>query len=101
MAKRCDPTCREGKAGTKKSSGRRRLSAAERQRRKAKADRGYYERYRSGCGVTAYLDSPEQKQAVIEKLRPLGLTMSHAIYTLLKAVAEGRIVLTAPPRKPE
>lgn len=101
MTKRCESTCRKGKACAKKRSGRSRLSDAERRRCTGEADRRYYERYRSGCGVTAYLDSPEQKNAVIEKLRPLGLTMSHAIYTLLNAVAEGRIVLMAPPRKPE
>lgn len=101
MLNPCEQTHRKGKAGTKKPSGRSRLSAAERRRRKGQADRRYYERYRSGCGVTAYLDSPEQKNAVIEKLRPLGLTMSHAIYTLLTAVAEGRIVLKPTPRKPE
>lgn len=94
MLNQCEQTRRKGKAGTKKPSGRSHLSAAERRRRKGQADRRYYERYRSGCAVTAYLDSPEQKKAVIEKLRPLGLTMSHAIYTLLKGVAEGRIVLT-------
>jgi len=101
MSNKCEPTRLKGKAGTRKPGGRSRLSAAQRRRRKAEADRRYYERYRSGCAVTAYLDSPEQKKAVIEKLRPLGLTMSHAIYTLLKAVAEGHIVLTPPPRKPE
>ena len=101
MAKRCELIYRKGKAGTKKPSARRRLSAAERKRRKAEADRRYYERYLSGSGVTAYLYSPELKKAVIDKLRPLGLTMSQAIYTLLKMVADGRIVLKAPPRKPE
>ena len=101
MSKGRESTNRKAKSGEKKTSGRTRLSAAQRRRRKGEADRRYYERYRSGCGVTAYLDSPEQKEAVIEKLRPLGLTMSQAIYTLLIRVAEGRIVLTAPPRKPE
>lgn len=82
MSNPSEPTRPKRKAGKKKSSGRSRLSAAERRRRKGQADRRYYERYRSGCVVTAYLDSPEQKKAVMEKLRPLGLTMSRAIYTL-------------------
>ena len=97
MAKRCEPTCREGKAGTKKPRARRRLSAADRQRRKAKADRRYYERCRSGCGVTAYLESPEVKKALIRRLQPLGLTVSQAINTLLTAVAEGRLTLHPTP----
>lgn len=89
------------KAGTRKPGGRSRLSAAERRRRKAEADRRYYERHRSGSGVTAYLYSPELKETVMEKLRPLGVTMSQAINTLLKLLADGRIVLTPPPRKLE
>jgi hypothetical protein len=101
MSNPCEPTRPKGKAGTRKPGGSSRLSAAERRRRKAEADRRYYERYRSGCGVTAYLYSPELKKAVTEKLRPLGVTMSQAIYTLLEMLAEGRIVLTALPRKPE
>jgi hypothetical protein len=101
MSKRCEPTSRGREASTRKPRGRGRLSAAERRRRKGEADRRYYERSRSGCGVTAYLDSPEVKKALIEKLKPLGLTVSNAINTLLIAVVEGRLVLTVPTRIPE
>lgn len=100
MSKQREPIDRKAKSGARKLGGRTKLSPAQRRRRKGEVDRRYYERYRSGCGVTAYLDSPEMKKALIEKLRPLGLTVSQAINTLLIAVAEGRIVLV-PPRKPD
>lgn len=100
MTKRRELATRKAKSGAKRTGGRTRLSAAQRRRHKGEADRRYYERHRRGCGITAYLDSPEEKRAVIEKPRPLGVTMSDAIYTLLKMVIDGRIVLT-PPRKPE
>ena len=93
MSDPSEPTRREGKADTKKRSGRRRPSDAER-RRKGEADRRYYRRRRRGCGVTAYLDSPEVKKALVKKLRPLGLTVSQAICQLLTAVAEGRLSLS-------
>jgi hypothetical protein len=101
MSRRCEPTSREKEAGRRKRGGTSRLSAAERRSRKGEADRRYYEHRRSGCGVTAYLDSPEVKKALIEKLRPHGLTVSQAINVLLIAVVEGRIVLKPPTRKPE
>lgn len=66
-----EPTRREGKAGTNKRSGRS-LSDAEQRRRKGAADRRYYRRRRRGCGVTAYLDSPEVKKALVKELRPSG-----------------------------
>lgn len=100
MTKRREPATRKAKSGAKRTSGRTRLSAAQRRRHKAEADRRYYEHYRSGSMVTANLYSQELKKAVIDKLRPLGVTMSDAICALLEMVAEGRIVLT-PPRKPE
>lgn len=101
MTERREPANRKLKPDTKKTGGRTRLSAAQRRRRKSETDRRYYERYRSGCAVTAYLDSPEEKEALIEKLRPLGFTVSHAIRQLLKAVAYGRLTLLPPPEKPE
>ncbi len=97
MSDTSEPTRREGKAGTKKRSGRSRLSEAERRRRKGAADRRYYRRCRRGCGVTAYLDSPEVKKALIRKLRPLGLTVSQAVCLLLTEVAEGRLSLHPTP----
>jgi hypothetical protein len=101
MSERSGSTNRKAKSGEKKTGGRSRLSAAQRRRRKGEADRRYYERYRGGCGVTAYLDSPEMKEAVVEKLRPLGLTVSQAIRRLLRMVVEGRIVFVPPPKEPE
>jgi hypothetical protein len=95
MSKRREQTNRKAKSGVKKTGGRPRLSPAERRRRKGKADRRYYERYRSGCGVTAYLDSPEMKEALIKKLRPLGLSVSDAIWQLVKMVIEGRIIFVS------
>ena len=101
MTERREPTNRKAKSGAKETGGRPRLSAAQRRRRKSEIDRRYYERYRSGCAVTAYLDSPEEKEALIEKLRPLGLTVSNAVRSLLRAFVNGRITLTPPPKKPE
>jgi hypothetical protein len=101
MSKRREPTNRKAKSGAKKIGGRTRLSSAERRRHKVEADRRYYERYRSGCAVTAYLDTPEMKEALIEKLRPLGLSVSHAIWQLVKMVIEGRIVFVVTPKEPE
>lgn len=101
MPKRREPTGRKAKSGAKKTGGRTRLSSAQRRRRKGEADRRYYERYRSGCAVTAYLDSPEMKEALIEKLRPLGYTVSYAIRQLLKAVVDGRLTLKATSKEPE
>ena len=60
----------------------------------------YYRRRRRGCGVTAYLDSPEVKKALIKKLRPLGMTVSQAICQLLTAVAEGRLCVYPTPDPP-
>ena len=93
MSNLSESTRREGKADTKKRSGRRRPSDAER-RHKGAADRRYYRRRRRGCGVTAYLESPEVKKALEKRLRPLGLTVSQAICQLLTAVAEGRLSLS-------
>lgn len=73
------------------------MSASERRRRKGAADRRYYRNRRRGCGVTAYLDSPEVKKALERKLRPLGLTVSRAISQLLTAVADGRLSLYPTP----
>jgi hypothetical protein len=101
MSKRRESTNRKTKADDKKPGGRSRLSAVERRRRKGEADRRYYERYRSGCAVTAYLDTPEMKEALIEKLRPLGLSVSHAIWQLVKMVIEGRIVFVVTPKEPK
>src|ERR1700750_882403 len=101
MTERREPTNRKAKSGAKETGGRPRLSAAQRRRGKSETDRRYYERYRSGGAVTAYLDSPEEKEALIEKLRPLGFTVSEAIRQLLKAVAHGRLILKPPPKKPE
>lgn len=100
MSEQREPTNRKAKSGEKKTGGRTPLSAAQRRRRKGEADRRYYERYRSGCAVTAYLYSPEEKKALIEKLRPLGLTVSQAIRQLIGMVVEGRIVFYTP-KKPE
>jgi hypothetical protein len=96
MSKRRELTNRKAKSGAKKDGGRTRLSTAQRRRRKGEADRRYYERHRSGCAVTAYLDSPDEKQALIENLRPLGLTVSQAIRRLIEMVVEGRIVFFTP-----
>jgi hypothetical protein len=41
------------------------------------------------------------KEALMEKLRPLGYTMSHAIKLMLRRVVEGRLVFAPPPKKPE
>ena len=101
MSKRREPTNRKAKSGAKKPGKRTGLSAAQRRRRKSDADRRYYERYRSGCAVTAYLDTPEMKEALIEKLRPLGLSVSHAIWQLVKMVIEGRIVFVVTPKEPK
>jgi hypothetical protein len=90
------PTLPKLKADAGKPAARPRLSPAERRRRKVAANRRYNARYRAGCGVSAYLDSPEQKKAVIEKLRPMGLTVSDAIRQLLKEITEGRIVFARP-----
>jgi hypothetical protein len=96
MSKRGEQTNRKVKPDAKKDGGQTRLSAAQRRRRKGEADRRYYERYRSGCAVTAYLDTPEDKEALIEKLRPHGLTVSQAIRRLIEMVVEGRIVFFTP-----
>jgi hypothetical protein len=96
MSKRREQTNQKAKPDAKKTGGRTRLSAAQRRRRKGEADRRYYERYRGGCAVTAYLDTPEDKEALIEKLRPLGLTVSQAIRRLIEMVVEGRIVFFTP-----
>jgi hypothetical protein len=101
MSERRESTNRKAKSGEKKTGERTRLSAAQRRRRKGEADRRYYERHRSGCAVTVYLDSPEMKEALMEKLRPLGYTMSHAIKLMLRRVVEGRLVFAPPPKKPE
>jgi cobalamin biosynthesis Mg chelatase CobN len=101
MTKRREPTNRKAKPDAKKTGGQTRLSAAQRRRRKGEADRRYYERHRSGCAVTAYLDSPEMKEALIEKLRPLGYTVSDAIRIIVKALVEGRATLKGKSKKPE
>jgi hypothetical protein len=41
------------------------------------------------------------KEALIEKLRPLGLSVSHAIWQLVKMVIEGRIVFVVTPKEPK
>jgi hypothetical protein len=41
------------------------------------------------------------KEALIEKLRPLGYTVSYAIRQLLKAVVDGRLTLKATSKEPE
>src|SRR5215211_4890075 len=94
MTERSELTHGKEKAGARKKRGRSRLSDAERRRRKGAADRRHYRRRRRGCGVTAYLDSPEVKKALIKKLRPLGLTVSQAVCQLLTAVADGRLSLS-------
>ena len=101
MSKRLEPTNRKTKSGAEKTDGRTRLSTAQRRRRKGEADRRYYERHRSGCAVTAYLDSPEMKEALIEKLRPHGYTVSDAIRIIVKALIEGRATLQGKSKKPE
>src|SRR5215203_1891982 len=98
MSKRSELTRGKEKGVTRKPSGR--LSDTERRRRKGAADRRHYRRRRRGCGVTAYLDSPEVKKALIKKLRPLGLTVSQAICQLLTAVADGRLSLYPTPAPP-
>jgi hypothetical protein len=100
MSKRREQTNQKSKPGAKKTGGPPKLSPAQRRRRKGEADRRYYERHRSGCAVTAYLDSPELKDAVIEKLRPHGLSVSQAIRRLIDMVVEGRIVFFTP-KEPE
>ncbi|HYH85834.1 MAG TPA: hypothetical protein VEX60_10140 [Pyrinomonadaceae bacterium] len=84
------------KADAAKPAANAKLSPAERRRRKIEANRRYNERSRAGCGVSAYLDSPEEKKAVIEKLRPMGMTVSGAIKTLLWDIVAGRIVFKRP-----
>jgi hypothetical protein len=101
MSKRREPINQKAKSGAKKAGGRTRLSAAQRRRRKGETDRRYYEHHRSGCAVTAYLDSPEEKQALIEKLRPLGYTVSDAIRILVRALVEGRVTFKGTSKKPE
>jgi hypothetical protein len=101
MSKRREATNQKVKSGAKKTGKRTGLSAAQRRRRKGEVDRRYYERYRSGCAVTVYLDSPEMKEALIEKLRPLGYTVSDVIRIIVKAIVEGRVTLKGKSKKPE
>jgi hypothetical protein len=98
MSNPYETTRPNGKVNTRKTGGH--LSNAERRRRKGAVDRRYYRRRRRGCGVTAYLASPEVKKALVKKLRPLGLTVSQAISQLLTAVAEGRLSLYPTPDAP-
>ena len=101
MSEQRGPTNQKAKPDAEKSGGRTRLSAAQRRQRKGEADRRYYERHRSGCAITAYLDSPEMKEALIEKLRPHGYTVSDAIRIIVKAIIEGRAPLRGKSKKPE
>lgn len=101
MTEQREPTNQKAKPDAKKTDGRTRLSAAQRRRHKGEADRRYYERHRSGCAVTAYLDSPEEKAALIEMLRPHGYTVSDAIKMIVRALIRGRVTLKGKSKKPE
>ena len=101
MSEHREPTNPKAKPDGKKAGEQTRLSAAQRRRRKGEADRRYYERRRSGCAITAYLDSPEEKEALIEKLRPHGYTVSDAIKMIVRALIAGRVTLKGKSKKPE